>query len=140
MSDASQALEVGPPRLLRAGELVLVRKLLAGARFEDAPEQPLSALLVGDMSDGGIGSIRFYAPETKNRLFGSTLAEGSFLDEDGTLVWVALNLDRSGNLFELDVWNVDFSPLLRYPDPRDFTVADPEQQPSLKRKRERRHA
>ena len=66
---------------------MLIRKLLAGTRLEDALEKPLSELLVGDMSDGGMWSIQF-----------------------------------------------------RYPDPRDFKIADPGQNPSVKRKRERRHA
>jgi hypothetical protein len=140
MSDASPPPEAGPPRPLRAEETALVRKLLAGTRLEDELGRPLAEVLVGDMSDGGMGSIRFCATEPQRRLYGSTIGEGSFLDRDGTLVWVALNLDQFGNLFELDMWKVDFSPLLRYPDPRDFKIADPEQKPSLKRKGEKHHA
>jgi len=140
MSDASPALELGPPRRLRVEELALLRKLLANTRLEDTLDRQLSDVLVVDMSDGGMGSIRFYAPETKGRLYGSTIGEGTFLDQDGILVSVALNLDQFGNLFELDMWKVDFSPLLGYPDPRDFKITDPEQKPSPKRKRERRHA
>lgn len=119
---------------------MLVRKLLAGTRLEDALEPQGSELLVCDMSDGGMGSIQFCAPAATGRLFGSTLAEGTFLDEDGTLVSAALNLDQFGDLFELDMWKVDFSPLLRYPDPRDFKIVGPEQNPSSKGKRGRRHA
>jgi len=140
MSDASPPLEVGPPRPLRAEEAALINKLLAGTPLEHKLDQPLSEMLVGDMNDGGMGSIQFCSPRAKQRLYGSTIGEGSFVDRDGTLVWVALNLDQSGTLFELDVWKVDFSPLLGYPDPRDFKIADPKQSPSLKEKREKRHA
>jgi hypothetical protein len=117
---------------------VLVRKLLAGTSLGDALEQRLSERLVRDMSDGGMGSIQFCPPEPKKRLYGSTIGEGSFLDEDGTLVSVSLNLDQSGDLFELDMWKVDFSPLLRYPEPGNFKIINPDQRPTVKRKR--RHA
>jgi hypothetical protein len=140
MSDASPPPEVGPPRPLRAEEAALVRKLLAGTRLEHKLDRPLSETLVGDMNDGGMGSIQFCASGAKRRLYGSTVREGSFLDQDGTLVWVALNLDQFDDLFELDMWKVDFSPLLGYPDPQDFKIADPKQKPLVKRRREKRHA
>jgi len=37
-------------------------------------------------------------------------------------VSVGLYLDQFGDLFELDVWKVDSSPLIRYPHPDDFEV------------------
>jgi hypothetical protein len=125
---------------MRAEETALVTKLLAGTRLEHVLERPLSEVLVGDMPDGGMGSIQFCAPVAKRRLYGTTIREGSFLDRDGTLVWVALNLDQFDNLFELDMWKVDFSPLLGYPDPHDFKIVRPGQKASLKRKPETRHA
>jgi hypothetical protein len=33
-----------------------------------------------------------------------------FKDIDGTPVSAALNVDQQGNLYELDIWKVDFSP------------------------------
>jgi hypothetical protein len=140
MSDASPPREVGPPRPLQAEEAALVKKLLAGTPLGDELDRPLAEMLVTDMADGGMGSIQFCATDAKRRLYGSTVREGSFLDQDGTLVWVALNLDQFGNLFELDIWKVDFSPLLRYPDPRDFKISDHALKPISKKKREKRHA
>lgn len=34
---------------------------------------------------------------------------------DGVGVWLALLVDTHGGLFEVDMWKVDLSPLLRYP-------------------------
>lgn len=75
---------------------------------------------VQDMRDGGMGSLRFSGAE--RRRFGSTLAEAEFRDADGTLVSVALMLDEAGELFELDIWKVDFSPLLRIPPVDQITI------------------
>ena len=37
------------------------------------------------------------------------------LDEDGVVVLAALNLDKNGKLFELDLWKVNFNPLETLP-------------------------
>ena len=78
-------------------------------------ESALSDSRVADMQDGGMGSIRFLkaSPGT----FGTALVEAQYLDSDGVLVSIAVNADKQGQLFELDFWKVDFSPLKRYPDP-----------------------
>jgi hypothetical protein len=51
-----------------------------------------------------------------NRRLGEKLADLEFSDEDGAVVTVQLNLDNHNNLYELDVWKTDFSPLKRFPD------------------------
>ena len=65
-----------------------------------------------------MGSIRFVQPE--RRSFGQTLVEAQYADSDGVLVSIAVNLDKNGDLFEVDFWKVDFSPLRRYPKPSDL--------------------
>lgn len=67
-----------------------------------------------------MGSIRFVQPESGS--FGKAFAEAQYLDSDGVLVSIALNTDINGQLFELDFWKVDFSPLIRYPRPSDLVV------------------
>lgn len=67
--------------------------------------------LVEDLNDGGMGSLRFVG--SPDRRFGECVGEAEFDDADGVTVSVALNADQSGELFELDVWKVDFSPLQR---------------------------
>ena len=42
------------------------------------------------------------------------------MDDDGVLVSIELTVDERDELFELDFWKVDFSPLRRYPNPEDL--------------------
>lgn len=75
-------------------------------------------LLVAPMDDAGMGSLLLY-PEgkvTANRTFGSTLHEIEFKDADHVAVVASLNLDQHGDLFELDIWKVNFDPLIRLPE------------------------
>ncbi len=73
-----------------------------------------------DMRDGNMGSICFAGDE--RRIFGKALAEAHYTDEDGVCVSIAINTDDKGDLFEVDFWKVDFSPLKRYPKPSDLRV------------------
>ncbi len=75
-------------------------------------------ILVQTMDDGGMGSLLLFlgVTPTDDRHFGKEIAEFSFEDTDGILVSVALNIDNFGNLFELDVWKVNYSPTLAFPD------------------------
>ena len=75
---------------------------------------------VADMQDGGMGGIRFVSESP--RLFGKELARGEYQDSDGVLVSITINADDRGDVFELDFWKVDFSPLKRYPRPEDVVV------------------
>jgi hypothetical protein len=65
------------------------------------------------MEDGGMGSLYFPRPDKARdqRRFGKRIAQTEFADEDGVLVSVALNVDQDDQLFELDVWRTDFSPV-----------------------------
>ena len=77
------------------------------------------SMQVASMNDGGMGSLKLYPSgnvcDTDNRTFGSELADCSFDDEDGTKVIATIYLDKSDGLFELDMWKVDYSALLRIP-------------------------
>jgi hypothetical protein len=55
-------------------------------------------------------------------IFGKVLAEAQSTDEDGVSVSIAINADKKGDLFEVDFWKVDFSPLKRYPKLSDLRV------------------
>ncbi|HVX57764.1 MAG TPA: hypothetical protein VHA37_08605 [Candidatus Saccharimonadales bacterium] len=71
----------------------------------------LDALFVKPMRDGGMGSLRIL-PEYPDQSFGRRASDLRILDKDGVPVVVSLNLDSMGNPFELDVWKVDFSPVI----------------------------
>lgn len=79
-----------------------------------------------DMDDGGMGSIRFLPIGDKDddRVFGGEVSSCHFIDADGVMVSAALYVDTVGSPFELDVWKVDFSPLLRMPTDTGELVLD----------------
>jgi hypothetical protein len=56
---------------------------------------------------------------------GKKIAEAEFTDEDGIPVSAVLNLDDKGQLFELDMWKVDFSALKRYPRSEGLRLKQP---------------
>jgi hypothetical protein len=75
-------------------------------------------MLVEEMHDGGMGSLRFF--ESGQRRMGRELIAAEYIDEDQVPVSISVNLDEDGGLFELDFWKVDFSPLKRYPRPEEL--------------------
>jgi hypothetical protein len=79
---------------------------------------------VEEMLDGGMGSIRFVNEQLHERHLGKVLGEAKFMDADGTLVQISINLDQNGGLFEVDFWKVDFSPLFRYPSFAELTIEE----------------
>jgi hypothetical protein len=72
---------------------------------------------VQEMADGGMGSLYLVHPfkGRSERLFGGRVAEIQFADSDGVLVIASLNVDKDGDLFELDMWKTDFSAVNRLP-------------------------
>ena len=77
----------------------------------------LDGLVVKEMNDGGMGSLLLIPSglEAASRVFGHQLVSGEFEDTDGVLVSAALNVDCQGRLYELDLWKVNFAPLLAWP-------------------------
>ena len=71
---------------------------------------------VASMDDGGMGSLIFFSSTAGERKLDRAIAEGEFVDEDGTLVSVVLNIDDRGELYELDSWKVDYSNLISWPE------------------------
>jgi hypothetical protein len=90
----------------------------ASGRAENPAE-----LLVCQMDDGGMGSLKFES-EAVNRRYGATVAACEFEDTHGILVSAVLNNDENGLPFEIDVWKVDFTPLLSWPRPEAIRVVE----------------
>lgn len=82
--------------------------------FQKADLQFDGTLFAESMNDGDMGSIRLSSGggETHKRAFGRCAAELEFIDEDGAIVLVSLNLDAEERPFELDVWRTDFRPVI----------------------------
>ena len=100
-------------RALSSREINFIARMLEGEHEHLA--DGLNRALVTPMNDGGMGSLRFTAPEPK-RHFGRQIAEQNFADSDGVGVSAAVFVDQLGDLFELDVFKGDFSPLLALPE------------------------
>jgi Domain of unknown function (DUF6984) len=99
-------------RNLSAAERELITALAPGSKLG------LNDALVTEMQDGGMGSIRFVGGKDRRRA--GSIAEATYLDDDGVAVSIELNVDEAGRLFELDFWKVDFSPVRRYPSSVDL--------------------
>jgi len=92
-------------RNLNSTEIEIITNLLDIAKLQI----DITQLLVNPMDDGGMGSLAI-GENYNNRQLGEEIAEYMFEDIDGTPVSAALNVDQQGNLYELDIWKVDFSP------------------------------
>ncbi len=70
------------------------------------------------MSDGGMGSLRLFPRGAVGdaRIFGRAASECQFIDADSVVVIVTLNLDKFGDLYELDIWKTNFEKLIRIPE------------------------
>ena len=94
-------------------ELLLIRKLMEAGGLK---ENDLSELKVSDIDDGNMGSLllflngRYEERETSN-----FISEYEFDDEDGIPVLASLYSDHSGVISELDIWKVNYQPLIRIP-------------------------
>ena len=74
-------------------------------------------LTVETMEDGGMGSFTITVPDfpSAGRKFGREVSHIEFLDKDGIPVDVTLNTDKQNRPFEVDIWKIDFSPLIELP-------------------------
>ena len=75
---------------------------------------------VDDMLDGGMGSLWFSSDEP--RRLGAVVAEADYVDMDGVPLSIVINVDQNGQLFELDIWKVNFLPLECYPSPEEIGI------------------
>ena len=113
---------VGPPRRMRADEKAVITALMKASPRSSEFERALETIIVRSMNDGDMGSVLFAPADDRKRLFGCEIASAEFVDEDGVPVSLALNVDQYGDLFELDIWKKDFSPLIRYPGVSDLKI------------------
>jgi hypothetical protein len=120
MSEELPSLKLGPIRHLKDSEKVLIRRLLEQeAGDNSALLSQLDSLDVQEMSDGGMGSLYFAWPgkDAHVRRFGRRIAELQLDDADGVAVVASLNVDKDGDLFELDIWKTNFEPVIRLTPP-----------------------
>ena len=77
----------------------------------------LNDIKVEEINDGKMGSLYFIHDQksVSQRKMGKCIAERKFNDSDNLPILVSLNVDEDGNLFELDIWKVDFSHIKLFP-------------------------
>lgn len=75
--------------------------------------QSLDHAIVIELGDDR--GIRFIDDKHKDRKLGRQIADVGWIDLDGVPVRVWLDLDNYNNLYELELWKVDDSPLLKFP-------------------------
>ncbi|WP_316410987.1 DUF6984 family protein [Mesoterricola sediminis] len=100
----------------RSEELALLIVLLKKGNIIVPPDW-VDTLLVKEQADGGMGSL-LLGPDGNFdplRRMGRVASEVQFKDSDGVDVLASLNLDDKDNLFELNIWKVNFSPLKAWP-------------------------
>ena len=113
-------------RPMRETERAVVIKLLeADERLLARTREGLEGASVEEMSDGSMRSFAFVSDVGRQGGTRHVVAAGEFADIDGTTVSIALLADARGELAELDVWKVDFSPLKRWPSPEEITLNTP---------------
>lgn len=98
-------------------ELRLIEFLIQVAQIK-MPKDWKIKLTVETTNDGGMGSLVLSMKGFKEqpRQFGKQISECSFTDLDGIKVIASLYVDQNGELYELDIWKVNYSPLLKIPN------------------------
>lgn len=104
-------------RKLKKEECDLIVFMLRGNSDYSGLCDTLFKAVIKEMNDGRMGSIRFIYSDSKVRKFSKEIAEASILDVDNVLMSFTINIDEYGDLFELDVFKVDFSPMKQFPKP-----------------------
>lgn len=74
-----------------------------------------------ELTDGGMGSLAI-APFA-NRRFGGVAAQ--YVDSDRMSVSAQINLNQRNAPLDIDVWEIDFSPTLQWPGPKQIYAGPP---------------
>jgi len=102
-------------RKLRLEEVSLITRMIKNTDEGGCIISKLEDLIVEEMKDGGMGSLRVVIPGEDKRVYSRELAKVDLFDVDQVPVFISINLDADGNFFELDVFKGDFSPLKKFP-------------------------
>ncbi|HEY4195299.1 MAG TPA: hypothetical protein VGM63_07175 [Mucilaginibacter sp.] len=106
-------------RDIRQEELTLVEYLISQAT--NVPNGLIIPTRVFTMKDGRMGSIKF---KTEDHLgYQRDLITAHYRDTDDISILISLDLNVANQLFELDFFKGDFSPLIEYPIPEKLLIA-----------------
>ena len=104
-------------RRLRKKEYDLIIYLLRQTPTTEHLFDQLEDSMVEEMDDGGMGSLTFVRNDKTEQRIGHMIAEVSLFDKDEVPVSFAIIVDSDGDLYELDAFKADSSPLIEFPRP-----------------------
>jgi hypothetical protein len=100
-------------KLLVVEKQLLVALPINSQKYIEYIEKHMDQLLVSEMEDGGMGSLHFLSTHSDEyRRSESCIAEVETRDSDDVSVLICLDIDNFGDLYELDIWKVNFEPLI----------------------------
>ena len=108
------------PRKIRENEKAVVAFLLQKLGLSQE-EYPIGENVI-EYEGGKMGSITFGNGDSSG--YAGDLIQAQYTDTDNTPVVITLTIDQENKLLDLDFWKVDFSKLLRYPEPEDLVVEE----------------
>ena len=103
-------------RQLTEAEIKLIERLLKDKPEAEKLLPQLRTVLVEELPDGGMGSLRFTGNNTAERKLGKEIAAEIGHDVDKVPITVSLRIDNFGELYELDFWKVNFAPIQQLPE------------------------
>ena len=109
-------------RSLTSDEAAILDRLIEMTDISVRPTVSLSTAKARSMNDGGMGSIGFVYETSAPTIGSKEIVVAGASDVDGVHLSLALNVDSLGRVAELDVWKVDFSPLLKLPQPDNLVL------------------
>jgi hypothetical protein len=102
-------------RSLRKNEQDLIRFMLKDITDQKNFIDELTNIQVQEMNDGGMGSLKFLTEKEGKRIYKKDISIMHYKDIDGISVMFSLNVDMDDDVYELDVFKGDFSPLRKFP-------------------------
>ncbi|MGY0427336.1 MAG: DUF6984 family protein [Polaribacter sp.] len=104
-------------RNLNQKEKKLIKFLLRKIKYD----YELDNLIVDEIGGYPSESISFLSNrDNVQRKMSKAIIECTFTDVDNIPISISLNIDDEGHLYELDIWKVDFSKIIRYPDGKNI--------------------
>lgn len=104
-----------PIRKINAIEIKIIQYFVKTGSLQ-LPSLWYETAMIQPLNDGGMGSFLIFKDTSAiqyKRKFGKQIGEYQFVDEDGIVVIVSLNVDQADNLFEVDIWKTNYNPVIR---------------------------
>ena len=105
-------------RLLKKEEQELIAYMLKDKpEFQHFIDYELANSKVEEMNDGGMGSLKFLSVKNIKSIMKDEVAIIDLRDIDNVPLFIALDTNTDGEIYELDIFKGDFSPLKQFPIP-----------------------